>query len=216
MYNEFGLKLHKGGVFTKLNDIMKFEKASMNKIRYIVNYRIAPVYALITVICLVMIGILMEADESRYTPVAIGLFVFIGVMTVVLLASIPYTRKLEIKAELKCYDFDTSSVESKDVYDFSDEEVSFRFDKNRMYINNTFYWYNHLRIIVNTSNYLNRIWIMIMFFINESDYGQVLLNGDTLNMVEKFNINLVNRETLDFIVNHKEEAFDRIYKKGHF
>lgn len=203
----------------KLNNILKFEKAkfekaNMNKIRYIINYFVVPIYALITLICLVMVGVLMEIDEHRYTPIAIGLFIFIGVMTFSLLVSIPLTRKLEIKAEIKRYDFDTSNIESNGIYDFSNEEVSLRFDENGIYINDTLFWYNHLKVFINTSNHLNCVWVSIIFYINETNYYDILLCGKIINMIEKFNINLLNRESFDYIINHKEEAFTKIYKTG--
>jgi len=123
----------------KLNDIMKFEKENMNKIRYITNYRIVPAYAGLVMVCLAIVGILMEMDETRYTPTAIGIFVFIGVVTIGLLSATPLVRKKEIEAEMNRYDFDIAGVEAKNIYDFSGDEVSFRFDKNGMYINEDFF-----------------------------------------------------------------------------
>lgn len=198
----------------KLSEILKYEKENMNKIRYIANYRVAPLYVLIVIICFIIVAVLMETDEIRYTPAAIGIFIFFGVITAALLASVPLTRKFEIKTELKRYDFDTKYVESMDTYEFSDEEVTVHFDKYGMHVNDMLFWYNHLRVIIHSSNYLNRIWIAIRFFINESDYIELALNGDTINMIEKFNIKLANREALDYIIHHKEEAFTKIYKTG--
>lgn len=202
-------------IILKLNDITKFEKANMNKIRYTMNYRIVPLYLLAVVSCIVIVGILMTVDESRYTPVAIGLFALIGILTLAFVSSVPFVRKREILAEMKRYDFHTGGVEPRDVYDFSDEEVSLRFDPNGMYVNDTFFWYNHLNIFINTSNYLNRVWISIVFLVSESDYYELLLNGETISMIERFNIHLGNRQTLDYLVHHKEEAFIKIYKTGH-
>jgi len=78
-----------------------------------------------------------------------------------------------------------------------------------------FFWYNHLKILLNTSNYLNRVWISIRFFINENVYCEFLVSKEIIEMMKAFDITLSDNDSLDFIINNKREAFTKIYKTGH-
>lgn len=198
----------------KLSEHINLEDNHSNKIRFIMNYRIVPAYLIFSVVLLVAIGILMSIDEEKYTPVSIGLFIVIGIASIVLLASVPFIRKKEIESEINRYDFDTQNIELKDVYNFSNDEVSFCFDKNGMFVNESFYWYNHLKIFITTSNSLNRIWISTVFFIDEDNFCEIPLDGEIISMIYAFNMNLENPELLKYIIEHKEDAFTKIYKLG--
>ena len=198
-----------------LRDIMNLEKANMNKIRYIVNYRVLPIFGIVTVALLVTVSILMTIDEDKYTPAAIAIFVFLGVLMVGVLISVPYTRRAELAIEMKRYDFDVSNLYPRQVYDFFYGTLSLRFDKNGMYVNGVLFWYNHSKMFINTSNKLNRIWITLVLYIDESCCFELLLDRDVLSMIKEFGIPLSNQATLDYIINHKEEAFKKIYNKGH-
>lgn len=199
----------------KLNQIMKFEKSNMHKIRFIMNYRIVPGYLFACAICIVIICVVMSIDEAKYTPLAIILFSAIGLLTIVLLTTVPFVRKKEIQLEIGRYNFEEMETEPKKIYVFSDEEMSIHFDSNGMTVMDKFFWYNHLTVRINTSNYLNRVWITILFIINEASYCTIPLNGDTIHMIKEFGIKLENPETMEYIVHHKEDAFNRIYRTGH-
>jgi hypothetical protein len=194
---------------------IKDEKLYMNRIRYIANYRITPAYAILMVACMITAGILMETDEIKYTPLAILIFVFMGFVSIALVIISPYIRKKEIEIEMLRYNFNDTDYESNGIYDFSDEEHIIIFDNNRMQIDDAFYWYKNLQIFIDTSNSLNRIWISLVFLINETDLCQIPLNEKTIKMVKEFNIKLINKDVLDYIIGHKKEAFDKIYKCGH-
>ena len=199
----------------KFREIIQYEKSSMNKIRFIMNYRIVPGYAVACAVLLTIICITMSADETKYTPLAIVLFGIIGLLSVLLLASGPFVRKKEIQMEMSRYDFEKTEIEPAQRYEFSDEGISVHFDKNGMTVNDIFFWYNHITARVNTYTWLHRIIITLIFFLDEENYFEIPLNGDTINMVKQFEIKLENQDALDYIVHHKEDAFKKIYIKGH-
>jgi hypothetical protein len=178
------------------------------------NYRIVPLYLISMVVILTIIGVIMSLDEAKYTPAAIALFILFGVLSVLLLLSVPFVRKKEIAIEMESYDFNKIENENRSIYDYSneDEELSLFFDSSGMTLNDAFYWYNHLRICINTSNYLNKVLISIIFYIDEYNYCQIPFDGESINMVKKFNIKLENLEVFEYIIKHKEDAFNQIYK----
>ncbi len=194
----------------KFKEIIRYEKSHMNEIRYIMNYRIVPGYLLLIIIC-----VMMSIDETKYTPLAILLFGIIGLLTVLLLASGPFVRKKEIQMEMGRYNFERREIEPTQIFDFSNEENSIQFDSNGMTVNDAFYWYNHLTVRVITSNYLLRIIINIIFIIDEMNCYQIPFNGDTIDMIRQFDIKLENPDDFEYIVNHKENAFRKIFLKGH-
>ncbi len=198
-----------------MREILQYEKDNMNKIRFVMNYRIVPAYVIAAIVCLAFICVMMSIDETKYTPAAIALFVFIGLLSALLLSSGPYVRKREIAEEMKRYDFETVGEKSNGTYDFSDNELSVHLDANGMTINGLFFWYNHLRIFLHTGNKLNRIQIAVVFCMDEQNSVEIPLNGDTIDMIRKFHIQLENPDDLMYIVSHKKDAFNKIYKTGH-
>ncbi|MDF2859583.1 MAG: hypothetical protein K0Q87_5434 [Neobacillus sp.] len=70
----------------KIRQIINFEKNNMNKIRFIMNYRIVPVYLTAVTICIIIISVIMSIDEIKYTPISIVLFSLIGIFSVLLLS----------------------------------------------------------------------------------------------------------------------------------
>ncbi len=198
----------------KFREIIKYEKENMNRIRYIMNYRIVPIYFLLVVVIITVVGITMSIDDKKYEPLAIVMFVIFGVISIALLSSVPFVRKKEIACEMKRYNFE--EPENKlSTYNFSDQEITLLFDEKGMTVNNTFYWYNHLETVINTSNHLMRILITICFIMNEEEYIELPFTGETIHMIKKFRTNLLNQEDFEYILDHKEEAFTKIYKTGH-
>lgn len=216
------LEFNKGGdVVAKekdkvgLKEIVAYEKAQMLPLNFTVSYILTPIYA---VVCFLLIGafaVLMEVDDEKYLVhglLCLGAFVLISI---IFLASVPLVRKKAIKMEIERYDFDTSEEESLEIYDFSTEEFSLKFDKYGMYVNDELFYYNHLNKNVVTSNYLKRVGVYLQFVLDEEHRVTLSVNPTTLKMLESFEIKLDNRNILDYIISNKKEAFEQIYNKGY-
>jgi len=137
------------------------------------------------------------------------------VISIAFLSCVPLVRKKAIKTELERYDFDTSKEETLEIYDFSTEEFSLKFDKHGMYVNDELFYYNHLDKIVVTGNYCKRIEIYLQFSLSKEQFVTISVNPTTLKMLECLEIKLDNRHILDYIISNKEEAFEQIYNKGY-
>ena len=198
----------------KLADMIKREKIHMNRIRFIVNYVVVPIYAILILLCLMAAAVLLTIDEIKYTPAAIVIFCFTGLLSILLLASVPFVRKMEIRTELSRYNFDDSEITDKDVYTYSIGDTSATFDKNGMYLDGNFYWYNHLLIIFATSKELMRIWISIQFMTNDGTGVNIVITNELIHMLKQFGITTVNQEALAYTIRHKQAAFTQIYKTG--
>lgn len=131
------------------------------------------------------------------------------------LASVPFIRQKTINAELKRYNFDTSDIESLEIYDFSTKDFSLKFDKNGMYIDNELFYYSHLSKMVLTSNYCKRIEIYLQFAASEELIINIPLDDATLKMLECLEIQLDNMHVLEYIISNKRKAFEQIYNKGY-
>jgi hypothetical protein len=197
----------------RLKDIIQREKSSMNRTRFIVNYRIVPAYAVLCVLILTAFGIAMSIDEVGYLPLGIGLLGAFGFITAALLISVPFTRKKEISIEMDRYDFSSPAV-PKNEYDFSTEARSVRFDRFGMYIAGKLFWYNHMEIMVVTSNRLNRVHIALCFMTDPDNGYELPLNSETIGMIRSLNIPLKNPEVLEYILENKKQAFTQIYGFG--
>ena len=198
-----------------LKEIVAYEKTQMLPLNFTVSYILTPIYA---VVCFLLIGafaVLMEVDDEKYLVhglLCLGAFVLISI---IFLASVPLVRKKAIKMEIERYDFDTSEEESLQIYDFSTEEFSLKFDKYGMYVNDELFYYNHLNKNVVTSNYLKRVGVYLQFILDEEHRVTLSVNPTTLKMLESLEIKLDNRHILDYIISNKKDAFEQIYNKGY-
>jgi len=204
------------------------EKEVMNPLRYSINYRVTPLYAAITLILLLVSGILMSIDENKYLPFFIAMMVIFIVMTIALLASVPFIRSLEIEAEIKRHNFDLTGVclpgRRLDVE--IDEATNLVLLPYGVQINGQDFAYYDFTIRLNTANSYNRVWLNIDFSIKEGrEYvasGEekligfsLVLTRELLLAIGEFSIPLQNQADLDYVVNHQHEAFLQIYKFGH-
>lgn len=198
-----------------LKEIIAYEKTQMLPLNFIVSYVLTPIYA---VVCFLLIGtfaVLMEIDDEKYLVLGLlclGAFVFI---TIVLLAIVPFVRQKAIQVEIERYDFDSSTEESLDIYDFSTDEFSLKFDKYGMYVNDEFFFYNHLYKDVVTNNYLKRVGVYLRFSLNQDYIVTLSVNPTTLKMLESLEIELDNSHILEYIISNKRDAFEQIYDKGY-
>ncbi len=198
-----------------LKEIIAYEKTQMLPLNFTVSYILTPIYA---VVCFLLIGafaVLMEIDDEKYLVqglLCLGAFVLISI---IFLASVPLVRKKAIKIEVERYDFDISKEETLEVYDFSTDEFSLKFDKYGMYVNDELFYYNHLNKNVVTGNYLKRVGVYLQFALYEEHRVTLSVNPTTLKMLESLEIKLDNRHILEYILSNKRDAFEQIYNKGY-
>lgn len=198
-----------------LKEIVAYEKTQMLPLNFTVSYILTPIYA---VVCFLLIGafaVLMEIDDEKFLVqglLCLGAFVLISI---IFLASVPLVRKKAIKIEVERYDFDTSKEEALEVYDFSTDEFSLKFNKYGMYVNDELFYYNHLNKNVVTGNYLKRVGVYIQFALDEEHRVTLSVNPTTLKMIESLEIKLDNRHILEYIISNKRDAFEQIYNKGY-
>ena len=198
-----------------LKEIVAYEKTQMLPLNFTVSYILTPIYA---VVCFLLIGafaVLMEIDDEKYLLqglLCLGAFVLISIL---FLACVPLVRKKAIITELERYDFDMSDENALEIYDFSTEEFSLKFDKCGMYVNDELFYYNHLNKNVVTSNYLKRVGVYLQFALDEEHRVTLWINPTTLKMLKSLEIKLDNRHILDYIISNKKEAFGQIYNKGY-
>lgn len=198
-----------------IKEIIAYEKAQMLPLNFTVSYILTPIYAVVCFLILGAFGVLMEIDDEKYLVqglFCLGAFVLISM---IFLASVPLVRKKAIDAELERYDFDTSKVEPLEIYDFSTEDFSLRFDEYGMYVNDELYYYNHLNKKVITDNYCKRVSIYMQFALDEEHVVTLPVNPTSLKMLECLEIKLDNRDILDYIIANKRDAFEQIYNKGY-
>ena len=197
-----------------LKDIIANEKAIMLPLNFTMSYIVTPIYLVVTLLLLVGFGVSIETDNKSYIIfgyVCLGIF---ALLSIALLATVPFVRKRAIKTELTRYDFDASEENYSDTFDFSNPYSSLRFDKLGMYVNDELFYYNHLNKQVVTSNKYKRVVMSLKFSASEEHIILLPVNSETINMLNCLDIELDNRHILDYIINNKEKAFIQIYDKG--
>lgn len=198
----------------RLKDIVTYEKTQMLPLNFTMSYIITPIYLGISFLLIAVFAVLMGIDDEKYLVhglLCLGAFVLI---TILILASVPFVRKRAIETEIGQYDFNVSKVETFDMWDFSTEEFSLKFDKNGMYVNDELFYYNHLSKMVVTGNYCKRVEIYLQFALSEDQVVTLSVNPTTLKMLEFLEIKLDNQHVLEYIISNKKEAFKQIYNKG--
>lgn len=192
----------------------KIERRFMTRIRYLINYRIVPGFAIFCGICLAAIVILMETDESRYGGVAIALFGLMALSGIAILVTVPKTRHWEIAEERKRYDLTQSHSVPEDGWTMEQDGIKLEFTGEGLRIDGTFYWYNHLSPMLATSNRFLRIWLALQFRTDSTHVLYVSLSPEVIAAVNQYSIPIGNREQYDFLLKNPEEAFLQIYNTG--
>lgn len=198
-----------------LKEIVAYEKTQMLPLHFTVSYILTPIYAVVSILLIGAFAVLMEIDDEKYLVhglLCLGTFVLI---TIIFLASVPLVRKKIIEIELERYNFDTSTEEPLEIYDFSTEYFSLKFDKHGMYVNDVLFYYNHLNKNVVTDKYCKRVGVYIQFTLDGEFTVTLPVNPTTLKMLECLEIKLDNRYILDYIIANKKDAFEQIYSKGY-
>ena len=207
-------------------DLVKAERRMMNPIRFRMNYVVVPIFFTVTVTCILVGAVLISIDETRYEGAFIGIMVLVGVLMAALLASVPFVRRKEIAIELAKHDYDTSTVEDRDTYEFVfSDGSSVALEYAGVTIFDRFFHYGGFRIAVETSNMLNQVHVFLSFQLKggcslaEEEDGSVdgfhlELTKELLHAVDHFPIRIENRSVLDALRSDKQKAFEQIYKTG--
>ncbi|MCD4827013.1 MAG: hypothetical protein K8Q99_04470 [Acholeplasmataceae bacterium] len=209
----------------KLFEIIKEEKKQMNPIRAKVNYVIVPLFLLLGFGTLIAITILMSIDEVRYLPHFIGGMIFFGVLCVIILISVPFTRKIELRLENSKYDFSYTQlddIESIEVEPFegADEGTKVIFNNNGLNTYGQQYDYNHFEISFITSNKYNQIFLGVRFLLlnTNEEFDPFLtfkFDGKFYSIIKHFEIPINNRQVMEYLLENKEDAFKQIYNYGY-
>lgn len=197
-----------------LKEMLAYEKSVLNPIRYNMNYRIVPAYAGLMAILLIVFGVLMSIDDVKYLPHAIVMLVLFVIASVALVVYGKKVAKEEILTEIKRYDLDYTQVPAQEEYDYSDENHKILFTKNGMYIDDDFYWYNHLRTRIVTKTHLHRVMIHVGFLTAQNGFCRIPFGARSIKMLRQFDIKLENPEVLEMLIHDTYAAFERIYKTG--
>ena len=198
----------------RLREIIAYEKTQMLPLNFMVSYILVPIYVVVSLLLIGAFGILMEIDDQKHLVPGLLCLGAMALISIVLLASVPFVRRKTIRTELNRYEFDTSAEIPRQVYDFSTEDFSLKFDQFGMYVNEDLFYYNHLQKNIITNNYCRRVNIYIQFALDEDHTVTLPLNGVTIKMLESLEINLDNNHILAYILSNKEKAFQQIYDKG--
>lgn len=188
------------------------EKKELNRVRFVMNYIIVPVYIGLMILLMGGMGVLMSIDPVKFEPTAFVLMGLFGLATVVLLASVPYVRKKEIEIELSRYDFTLAPEHKKSVYEFVAEGQSVRFDASGVTLDVDFLSYENLTQELNTTNRLLRVHLGIMFYTKFSRTFEIPVCPDSITMLERFKIQLDNAEDFAYLLQNKKQAFLDIFK----
>ncbi len=194
-----------------LRQMISRDKANMLPMNFRMSYIVVPLYVVLAFLMIIFFAGLLD---KGYVPAGLICLGAAALMTIGVFAALMIVRKKAVKAELDRYDFDTSRVESKDVWDFSQEELSLRFDRYGMTVDGKLIYYNHLKKLLITDNKYRRVMLYLVFAPSDKDGILIPLNADSLKMLEDFKIELDNQPTLDYILAHPDDSFKEIYAKG--
>lgn len=207
---------------------IRHEKSQMNRIRYIVNYLVVPLYLAAGAIVVIVGYVLMTIDEQKNEPVFIALLIMFGVITIALLISVPLIRRIEVATEIKKHNYDTSGVILPDIKlpVTVNEHLQLIFAEHGLTVNDHLYAWTDFIIWISTSNKYKLIRIALDFvFADEQtvrlDDGEsitgfsLILTRELLCAIEAFGIPIKNRSDLDYILQNQKAAFTQIYLLGH-
>ncbi len=197
----------------RMKDLIKNDKIWMLPWDFAASYIVTPIYLAVFLALTAAFGVFMELDSQRYLTHGLICLGVIAVLTAAMLVSVPVLRRKTLNYELNRYDFDFSSEETLEIYDFSGEDHLWKFDKTGMYLDGELYEYSRLQMRLETFNRGRRVHLWLMF--SQGEDGLALpVNPKTLKMLEHFEIKLENEEELRYILANKRKAFRQIYSTG--
>ena len=198
-----------------LREIIRQEKETMLPLNFFISYILTPIYAIVSFVLIAVCGVLMSIDEEKYLISGVFCLCAFVVISIIFLSVVPFVRKKAIQTEIQRYDFDFSDEPALEIWDFSTEETALRFKSYGMYVDDDFYNFDELMITVETSNYCNRVHIVLRFMITPDMYIDLPIDKRVLKMIDCFRIRIYNRSQLEYILDNKNAAFKEIYNKGY-
>ena len=162
----------------RLREMAALDKSRMLPLNYAFSYVLTPIY--IVSALLLLIGIGAATGDGKVTAGLAGV-ILLAILTAVFLAGFPIVRKRAIRSERERYCFDTEAVGSRTEWDFSQEELSVRFNRYGMVADGKLHYYNHLKKFVYTTNEFKRVGIYLGF----SDSGVLVSPAFTVNLTHK-------------------------------
>ena len=194
-----------------LREMIAEDKERMLPLNFAYAYILKPAYVVLAFGSFLLFSGLLNAGNVPLGLVCLGLM---GLLICLLLAAGPYVRKKAIQSELKRYQLDRSDISSQDEWEFSENELSVRFNRYGMKLNGVLFYYNHMTKLVMTSNDHQRV-VIFLYFAYTDDEGIALpLTPEALKMLSDFEVRLDNQPTLDQILEDPEGAFVKIYRHG--
>lgn len=196
-----------------LLQVIEAEKQEMLPLNFTMSYRVVPVYALLSFLLIAGFGVLLAADEEKYFVPAMAMMGAAAAMSIALLASLPFVRKRAIEAEMQRYCFDTTNVVVERTLNADGKHLCF--NKDGVKIDDNLFDYSDLCCRIVTDNYCKRINVSLSICPPADEEGVLLpLTCYTLKLLECLPIPLENPELLEYILQHKAEAFRQIYDRG--
>ena len=198
-----------------MKERIAYEREHMYPFVFTICYVVAPLYLLVSFALCAAFVILLDTDEVKYLVpglLCIGTFV---VITIALLVSVPFTRRKTVRLEMARYDFDTAPVAPQEVWDFSSKDYSLVFDRDGMRFNGCLYNYARLEKRLIMGHYCRRVNLYLRFTTDTGEKITLLVNPQTLKMLQCLDIRLDNQASLDYILSDTEAAFTMIHSRGY-
>ena len=192
------------------------EKLYMNPIRFRMNYRMVPGVAALCMACVILSIVLMEQDSQANLWAFLVLMGILAAACIWVVLQVPKMRTAELRAELDRYDLEPAPAEESGSYTLTHEGRELILNGDGIRYDGTFYWYNHLKPRLVTSNRFLRVWVAIQFGTDPVNSLFVPLCPALLAAIRDLEIPLENPTALEFLLTHKENAFGQIYQSGSF
>lgn len=135
------------------------------------------------------------------------------VATVFCLLAVPFCRKKELHWELAQYDFRWQTLPDQNAYFYQGEDFFVRLFSTLLSHNDSIYNYDEVLFTLVSYN-PNQHVLLFLHFAHENGSGLIPLSTEILHMIHQFDLELENPGDLEYIVNHPEEAFRKIYNSG--
>jgi len=188
------------------------EKKELNHIRFVMNYIIVPAYIGLMILLMGGMGVLMSIDPVKFETTSFVLIGLFGLISVLLVASVPYVRNKEIEIELSRYEFSISPENQKAVYLFTVDGQSIQFDQAGITCDGDFFSYENLTQELNTSGRLLRVHLGIVFCTKFSRTFEIALCPDLIAMLERFHIVLDNQKNFEYLLQNKKTGISGYFK----
>ena len=212
-------------------DLIKSSKK--NKIHFLINYILTPIWFFIFFVCLTIVLIFMtsESKDDFILPSAI----LAGVIALLILAALigmPLLKKKEIQAEIARYDFDAfDSVNDTGAFYFNynlidlsnntqtnalliDDGSKIEFNRSGVCFEDRKIPYDDLVFFITTSNKIGVVRIAVEFNVDGKQNVEIELNKELAYILLNYNVQLDSKPDLEYLINNKADAIKQIYNTG--